>query len=53
MFAILAAVLFGAALLLDVLNTGGEAISALTLAGLLALALHFVVPVNTPWRRTP
>lgn len=49
MFAIIAAILFGVALILDVLDVAGDAISVLTLAGLLALALHLVAPV--PWRR--
>lgn len=50
MFAIVAAILFGVALLLDILDTGGEVITAIVLAGFLALALHLVAPL--PWRRT-
>jgi len=53
MFAIVAAILFAVAMLLELLDTGTEIIAVLTLGGLLALALHFVVPVNTPWRRGP
>lgn len=51
MLAIIAAILFGVALLLDLLNTGTEAVSALTLAGLLAVALHLALAVPLPWRR--
>ena len=51
MFAVIAAILFGVALLLDVLDTGGDVISTLTLAGLLAVALHLVAPL--PWKRVP
>jgi hypothetical protein len=49
MFAIVAAILFAVALLLELLDTGTEIIAVLTLGGFLALALHFVVPL--PWRR--
>jgi hypothetical protein len=47
--AIVAAILFGVALLLDILDTGGEVITALMLAGLLAVALHLAAPIS--WRR--
>jgi len=49
MFAIIAAVLFGLALLLDLIDESlGEVLTPGTLvtAGLLFLALHFVSPVN-------
>lgn len=51
MFAIVAAILFGVALLLDILDVAGDVVSTLALAGLLAVALHLVAPV--PWRRVP
>lgn len=54
MFGIIAAVLFGLALILDLADTGvGDLISAgtLTIAGLLFLALQLATPVSrTPWR---
>lgn len=49
MFAIVAAILFGVSLLLELLDVGTEIVSVLTLGGFLALALHLVAPV--PWRR--
>lgn len=49
MFAVVAAICFGVALILDLLNTGGEYLTVFALAGLLALAIHFVAPL--PWRR--
>jgi hypothetical protein len=51
MFAILAAILFGVALLLDVIDTAGDLVSTLSLAGLLCLALYFVFGSGVPWRR--
>lgn len=52
MFAVIAAILFGVALLLDVLDTAGDLVSTLSLAGLLSLALHFALGTGLPWRRT-
>ncbi len=49
MFAIIAAVLFGVALLLDVLDVGGFG-SALVTAGLLCLALHLALGTALPGR---
>lgn len=51
MFAIIAAILFGVALLLDVLDTAGDMVSTLSLAGLLAVALHLALGTALPWRR--
>jgi len=55
MFAIIAAIIFGLALLLDFLNVQlGDAFTNLTLitAGLLCLALHAAgVGASTTWRR--
>ena len=55
MFAILAAILFGVALLLELLDTGGEALSAMLYAGLLCLALSLtgVGSGLTVFRRNP
>lgn len=53
MFAILAAILFGLALLLDFVDANvGDALNNTTLvtAGLLCLALH-TVGLGTTWRR--
>lgn len=52
MFAIIAAVLFGVGLLLDVMDVAGD-YGWLLWAGLCALALSFVLPVAVPWRRNP
>jgi hypothetical protein len=52
MFAIVAAVLFGVALILDIANVAG-AFGWLVTAGLLCLALHFALGVSIPWRRQP
>jgi len=52
MFAVAAAILFGVALLLDLIDTGGEYVSAFTIAGLLAIAVHLAVGGSAwPWRR--
>jgi len=52
MFAIVAVILFGVALLLDLIDTGGELIGVLTLAGLLAVAAHLAMGASAwPWRR--
>ncbi|MEV0648852.1 hypothetical protein AB0I28_26710 [Phytomonospora sp. NPDC050363] len=56
MFAIIAAVLFGLALILDIANAGlGDVITAGTLvtAGLLFVALHLGAPLSggRPWNR--
>jgi hypothetical protein len=55
MFAIIAAILFGVALLLDVLDTAGDMVSTLMLAGLLCVALHLALgtPLPSGWRRNP
>lgn len=55
MFAIIAAILFGVALLLDLLDTATEVVATLTLAGLLAVALHLALGIGLPagWRRNP
>jgi hypothetical protein len=52
MMAIVAAVLFGLALLLDLIgeSLGFVTVGTLTLAGLLFLALHFI-PGRGRWRR--
>jgi hypothetical protein len=53
MFAVLAAILFGLALILDFLDANvGDALTNTTLvtAGLLCLALH-AVGLGTTWRR--
>jgi hypothetical protein len=53
MFAVIAAIFFGVALLLDLVDTGGEFIGIFTLAGLLAIAIHLAVGGSAwPWRRT-
>lgn len=52
MFAIVAAVLFGVALILDIANKTG-AFGWLVTAGLLCLALHLALGVGVPWRRNP
>lgn len=51
MFAIVAAILFGVALLLDLLDTAGEFVSALTLGGLLCVALALIFPGGITIRR--
>jgi hypothetical protein len=48
-FAIIAAVLFGVALLLDLLDVGGFG-SALVTAGLLCMALHLALGTPLPGR---
>jgi hypothetical protein len=55
MFAIIAAILFGVGLLLDVLDTAGDFVSTLMLAGLLSLALHLALgtPLPAGLRRNP
>lgn len=53
MFAIISAILFGVALLLDVIDQAGDAVSTLMLGGLLCLALHFALGTPVPWRRNP
>jgi hypothetical protein len=53
MFAIIAAIFFGVALVLDVVDTAGDLTSTLTVAGLLCLALHFALGTPLPWRRNP
>lgn len=53
MFAIVAAVLFGVALILDVADQASDLVSTLTVAGLLSLALFFAVGTPWPWRRQP
>jgi hypothetical protein len=53
MFAIIAAILFALGLLLDLIGTGGQLLSALMWAGLLALALHFALGTALPFRRQP
>ncbi|WP_067824181.1 hypothetical protein [Nocardia inohanensis] len=55
MFAIVAAVLFGLALLLELVDRTSGAIDALVIAGLLGLALHLAgfssrVPKGGQWR---
>lgn len=45
MFAIIAAIFFGVALLLDLLGSG-HYVTALALAGLLFLALHMAIPAG-------
>lgn len=49
MFAIVAAILFGVALLLDILDVAADVAGTLVIAGLLSLAVHLIAPV--PWRR--
>jgi len=54
MFAVIAAVLFGLALLLELIGeTLGDVVTPTTLlyAGLLLFALHFTVPARGRWRR--
>lgn len=51
MFAIIAAVLFGVALILDVADQAGDLASTLVTAGLLCLALFFALGTPWPWRR--
>lgn len=51
MFAFLAALAFGLALLLDLLNLAGHVIGTATLIGFLLLALHFALGTPWPWRR--
>ena len=54
MFAIIAAVLFGLALLLELIDeTLGDLVTPTTLllAGLLVFALHFAAPRGGRWRR--
>lgn len=55
MFAIAAAVLFGVALLLDLLDTAGDFTSTLVTAGLLCVALHLALGTPLPggFRRNP
>lgn len=54
MFALAAAVLFGVALLLDIIDTAGDMVSTLMLAGLLCLALALAGFGSAfPWRRNP
>jgi hypothetical protein len=50
MFAIIAAILFGVGLMLDVAGLTGDW-SWLLWAGLLALALHVALGTPIPWRR--
>lgn len=52
MFAIIAAILFGVALLLDLLNTAGDVAGTLITGGLLCIALH-LVGLPLPFRRNP
>jgi Na+/proline symporter len=52
MFAIIAAVLFGVGLLLDLIDVADD-YGWLLWAGLCALALHFALGVGIPWRRQP
>lgn len=52
MFAIVAAILFGVALLLVLVGgIASQTITALTLAGLFAVALHLAFGYPLPWRR--
>lgn len=54
MLAIIAAVLFGVALILDVADQAGDLVSTLMLGGLLSLALYFALgSMPVPWRRNP
>ena len=54
MFAIIAAVLFGVALILDVADITGDLGSTLVTAGLLCLALHMALGIALPnWRNRP
>lgn len=54
MFAIVAAVLFGVALILDIADQAGDFVSTLVVAGLLCLALYFALGnISLPWRRNP
>lgn len=53
MFAIIAAILFGVALLLDLLNTAGDVAGTLITGGLLCVALHLALGVPLPFRRNP
>jgi hypothetical protein len=52
MFALIAAVLFGVALLLQLIHEGGGWVMALVIAGLLCVALH-LAPVASRWRDRP
>ena len=53
MFAIIAAVLFGVGLLLDLIDLTGD-YGWLLWAGLCSLALYFALgSVSIPWRRQP
>lgn len=51
MFAFFAALAFGLALLLDLLNLAGHLVGTITLAGLLLLALHVALGTPWPWHR--
>ena len=51
MWAIIAAILFGVALLLELVGQGAL-VGVLTLGGLLSLALNFALGTGLPWRRT-
>jgi hypothetical protein len=50
MFAIIAAILFGIALILNLLSIG-EFQEAFIIAGLLGLALQMAVGTGIPWRK--
>lgn len=51
MFAVIAAILFGVALLLDVIDVEGDLTSTLVTAGLLCVALHLALGTALPFRR--
>lgn len=48
MFAIIAAILFGVALLLDILDTAGDLTSTLVTGGLLCIAVHLATGTPIP-----
>lgn len=51
MFAIIAAILFGVALVLHLLSTRADIAGDLVIGGLLCVALHLILVVNVPWKR--
>ncbi len=53
MFALLAMIVFVIALVLDLVDAGGDALGPLLYLGLALLAAYFAIPITRPWRREP